>query len=87
MNSLVRDKVKRLVLIGEAAPMIKKHWGSLVETVEAKTMDDAVVAAAALAGQGDVVLLSPACASWDMFKDYEDRGRAFKRSVRQVLEA
>jgi UDP-N-acetylmuramoylalanine--D-glutamate ligase len=50
-------------------------------------MDDAVKAASQLAGDGDVVLLSPACASWDMFKDFEERGNAFKRSVRRVIEA
>lgn len=87
LNSLIRDKVKKLILIGESTPMIKKSWGSLVETVEAKDMEEAVTLAAGSAAQGDIVLLSPACASWDMFKDYEDRGRAFKRSVRAVIEA
>jgi UDP-N-acetylmuramoylalanine--D-glutamate ligase len=87
LNSLVRDRVKGLVLIGQATPVIKKHWGALVTTSEAKDMDDAVKAASQLAGDGDVVLLSPACASWDMFKDFEERGNAFKRSVRRVIEA
>jgi len=87
LNSLVRDRVKSLVLIGQATPVIKKHWGSLVTTAEAKDMDDAVKVASETAGDGDVVLLSPACASWDMFKDFEERGNAFKRCVRRVLEA
>jgi UDP-N-acetylmuramoylalanine--D-glutamate ligase len=88
LNSLVRDRVKGLVVIGETAPLIKKHWGTLVQTcTDAKDMDDAVKVATNLAGNGDVVLLSPACASWDMFKDYEDRGRAFKRSVRAIMES
>ncbi len=87
LNSLVRDRVKSLVVLGQCKSKIKKAWGPFVETLEAETMDDAVRIATELAADGDVVLLSPACASWDMFKDYEDRGRAFKRSVKAILEA
>ncbi|MDK2970785.1 MAG: UDP-N-acetylmuramoylalanine--D-glutamate ligase [Candidatus Sumerlaeota bacterium] len=87
LNGLVRDKVKRLVVIGESAPLIIKSWGTLVETVQAKDMEEAVKLASANTGDGDIVLLSPACASWDMFKDYEERGRTFKRHVRDVLDA
>jgi len=85
LNSLVKERVKGLVLIGEARPLIKKAWGGLVETREAGSMEEAVKVAASLAKTGDVVLLSPACASFDMFKDYEDRGRQFKRCVRNHL--
>ncbi len=87
LNSLVRDRVKTLVVMGQCKDKIRKTWGSFVETIEAKDMDDAVRLASGQANDGDVVLLSPACASWDMFKDYEDRGRAFKRSVKAILEA
>ncbi|CAN5408187.1 UDP-N-acetylmuramoyl-L-alanine--D-glutamate ligase [soil metagenome] len=85
LNSLIKQRVKGLVLIGEATPLIKKAWGHLVPTKEAATMEDAVKLAGSMAVTGDVVLLSPACSSFDMFKDYEDRGRAFKRCVRGYL--
>lgn len=85
LNSLVKDRVKGLVLIGEAGPVMKRAWGQLAETRDAKTMEEAVKVAAGMAGAGDVVLLSPACASFDMFKDYEERGRTFKRCVRNQL--
>ncbi len=85
LNHLVKERVRALVLIGEAAPTIKKHWGKLVPTREAANMDEAVKMAAGLAQPHDVVLLSPACSSFDMFKDFEDRGCAFKRSVRSFL--
>ena len=86
LNSLVRDRVKRLVLIGEAKDQIRRHWGALAPTVDASSMEDAVRQAHAGAEPGDIVLLSPACASWDMFKDFEERGRAFKRHVRAVID-
>ncbi|MDX2176220.1 MAG: UDP-N-acetylmuramoyl-L-alanine--D-glutamate ligase [Candidatus Sumerlaeia bacterium] len=85
LNHLIKEKVRGLVLIGEAAPLIEKHWGALVPTRRAKDMDEAVKSAAGLAQPGDVVLLSPACASFDMFRDFEDRGASFKRSVRNHL--
>ncbi len=85
LNSLVKERVKGLVLIGEAKPLIKRAWGHLVETREAGSMEEAVKVASAMSRSGDVVLLSPACASFDMFKDYEDRGRQFKRCVRTQL--
>jgi UDP-N-acetylmuramoylalanine--D-glutamate ligase len=85
LNQLVKSKVRALVLIGEAAPKIQKHWGELVPTKRAASMDEAVKMAAGLAQPGDVVMLSPACASFDMYRDYEDRGMAFKRAVRNFL--
>ncbi|MCC7391482.1 UDP-N-acetylmuramoyl-L-alanine--D-glutamate ligase [Candidatus Sumerlaeota bacterium] len=85
LNSLVKERVKALILLGEAKPLIKKAWGNLVETKEAATMEEAVKIATGISRTGDVVLLSPACASFDMFKDYEDRGRVFKRCVRNQL--
>jgi len=86
LNHLVKSKVKHLVLLGEAAGLIENVWGSLVPTLRVETMKDAVEQATRLAASGDVVLLSPACTSFDMFKDYEDRGRQFKRCVRQWLD-
>jgi UDP-N-acetylmuramoylalanine--D-glutamate ligase len=87
LNSLIRDKVKKLVLIGEAAPVIRKAWGSLVPTVEARDMKQAVQLATEAATEGDIVLLSPACASWDMFPNFEERGKTYKRDVRSHLES
>jgi UDP-N-acetylmuramoylalanine--D-glutamate ligase len=55
--------------------------GASTETVFARTLQDAVLLASQRASRGDVVLLSPACASFDMFKDFEDRGRQFKEAV------
>lgn len=81
---LFRRKVKLLVLIGKAAEKMAKAVGTATETVFAKTLQDAVQLAAKRAASGDVVLLSPACASFDMFKDFEDRGRQFKEAVRAL---
>jgi len=81
---LFRRKVKLLVLIGKAAEKMAKAVGTATETVLAKTLQDAVQLAAKRAANGDVVLLSPACASFDMFKDFEDRGRQFKEAVKSL---
>ena len=81
MYGLFKQKVKLLILIGKAADKMAKAVGTAAETVFAKTLQDAVRLAATRASRGDVVLLSPACASFDMFKDFEDRGRQFKDAV------
>lgn len=78
---LLRQKVKLLVLIGKAADKMAKALSASTETVIAKTLQDAVKLSASRASRGDVVLLSPACASFDMFRDFEDRGRQFKEAV------
>jgi len=76
--------VKCLVLIGEAREKIKRALGDLTETILAGTLEEAVSIARGKADKGDVVLLSPACASFDMFRDFEDRGRQFKDIVRRL---
>jgi UDP-N-acetylmuramoylalanine--D-glutamate ligase len=81
LYGLFKQKVKLLVLIGKAADKMAKVLGTSTETVFAKTLQDAVQLASKRAKRGDVVLLSPACASFDMFKDFEDRGRQFKEAV------
>ena len=81
---LFRQKVKLLILIGKAADKMAKAVGTATETVFAKTLQDAVQLAAKRAASGDVVLLSPACASFDMFTDFEDRGRQFKEAVKNL---
>jgi UDP-N-acetylmuramoylalanine--D-glutamate ligase len=73
-----------VVAIGEAAPLIKDALDGVVDVLEAKTFEDAVRDAFALAKPRGVVLLAPACASFDMFRDYADRGRRFKEEVAKL---
>lgn len=80
----VRRRVKRAILIGEAAPRIAAALGGFDRISPAATLREAVSLAAREATAGDVVLLSPACASFDMFADYQDRGRQFKELVNQL---
>ena len=70
-----------VVAIGEARPLVRAALGDAVPFVEAASMDDAVARARELARPGSVVLLAPACSSFDMFSDYAARGRAFKAAV------
>jgi UDP-N-acetylmuramoylalanine--D-glutamate ligase len=70
------------VLIGEATERIADAIGDAVPVHRAKTLDDAVRESARLAKRGDAVLLSPACSSYDMFRDYKHRGDEFVRAVR-----
>jgi UDP-N-acetylmuramoylalanine--D-glutamate ligase len=85
MEQLVRDKVKAIVCLGEDNQKIHDAFGNMVDKlVDAGTMKDAVTAAYYLAKDGDVVLLSPACASFDLFDNYEDRGNQFKAAVRAL---
>lgn len=80
--SQVRAKVRSVVLIGESAVELAGLAGAAhVEWHLASDMEDAVAMAAGLAQPGDVVLLAPACASYDMYKDYEERGAVFKQAV------
>jgi len=80
----VSGKVKALILIGEASAKIKEALGDLAETVQAQDLEEAVKLSMQMAKKGDVVLLSPGCASFDMFRDYEDRGRQFKKLVMEL---
>lgn len=84
LYDLFRQKVKLLILIGKAADKMAQALGKATETVFATTLQEAVRLASAKAASGDVVLLSPACASFDMFKDFEDRGRQFKDAVKAL---
>jgi UDP-N-acetylmuramoylalanine--D-glutamate ligase len=85
------ERAKAVVLVGETAPQIRAaieeaqaRRGKLVQKVEADTFEDAVRLAASAASPGDVVLLSPACASFDMFRNYKERGDRFKELVRSM---
>jgi UDP-N-acetylmuramoylalanine--D-glutamate ligase len=78
---------KALVLIGEDGPKIEAAVAASVPKVRATTLRDAIEQSKALAADGDAVLLSPACASFDMFKNYEDRGQQFVATVKDVVGA
>jgi UDP-N-acetylmuramoylalanine--D-glutamate ligase len=88
LNDLLRQRVKRVYTIGAAAAKIESQIVSSkdggVEVVHAETLENALRKASAVAQPGDVVLLAPACASFDQFKNYEHRGRAFKEIVRAL---
>lgn len=82
----LRDKGRAAVLIGEARDLIAEAIGNAVPVRTAESMDAAVRMASELAQSGDAVLLSPACSSFDMFRDYKERGDAFVRAVMNLPE-
>jgi UDP-N-acetylmuramoylalanine--D-glutamate ligase len=84
LRSPVRSRVKHVVLIGEAAGKIRQALSGTVDMSEAPSMQEAVSICRALARRGDTVLLAPACASFDMFQNYEHRGRVFKEAVHEL---
>jgi UDP-N-acetylmuramoylalanine--D-glutamate ligase len=85
LNDLLKQRVKRVYTIGAAAEKIESQIKN-VEVVHAETLENALKKANAVAEPGDVVLLAPACASFDQFKNYEERGRAFKQIVLALAE-
>lgn len=84
LRPLVKEKVKSLVLIGAAQKIIANVLGDLTDVVMADSMAAAVREASVRAVSGDIVLLSPECASFDMFKDYADRGNKFAEEVMKL---
>jgi UDP-N-acetylmuramoylalanine--D-glutamate ligase len=81
---LISQKVRTAVLIGEAADKMEQVFSPFTRIVRAGDMEEAVNIARTLAQPGDAVLLSPACSSFDMFTDFEERGRVFKELVRKL---
>jgi UDP-N-acetylmuramoylalanine--D-glutamate ligase len=86
LREVVGRKVKHLVLVGEAADLMRAALGTVVSTETATTMDEAVGRAMAAARGGDLVLLAPGCASYDMFSGYEERGRVFADCVLRLRQ-
>jgi UDP-N-acetylmuramoylalanine--D-glutamate ligase len=87
LRELIQSRVKRLILIGEAKERMNRELGALTDTAMAKTLEDAVLLAYQMAKKGEVVLLSPACSSFDMFRDYKERGKIFKEAVHRLRKA
>jgi UDP-N-acetylmuramoylalanine--D-glutamate ligase len=81
MNELLRERVKTVYTIGSAAAKIAAHIHDTVPLIAAETLANAVAKAAEAAKPGDVILLAPACSSFDQFQNYEHRGRVFKELV------
>ena len=85
LMSLVHEKVKAIICLGVENKKIIEAFGNVVDVmIEVTSMNDAVRMAQRMAEKGDAVLLSPACASFDLFDDYEDRGRQFKQAVQNL---
>ena len=85
ITELVKEKVKAIICLGADNRKIHEAFGNLISPiVNTGSASEAVHAAFHFASKGDVVLLSPACASFDLFKNYEDRGNQFKKAVKEL---
>jgi UDP-N-acetylmuramoylalanine--D-glutamate ligase len=85
LAELVKEKVKAIICLGKDNKKIHEAFDGMVENIiDTENAADAVRAAFHYATKGDVVLLSPACASFDLFKNYEDRGNQFKKAVKEL---
>jgi UDP-N-acetylmuramoylalanine--D-glutamate ligase len=78
------DRIRAVVAIGEAAPDLVRVFAGVRPVLTAATIEDAVHDAFGLAGPGGIVLLAPACASWDQFANYEERGNRFAAAARAL---
>ncbi|MDP8298996.1 MAG: UDP-N-acetylmuramoyl-L-alanine--D-glutamate ligase [Candidatus Tantalella remota] len=81
---LVKSKVETMVVIGEAADKMREVFSPEVKVVEKETLEEAVTEAASIAQKGEAVVLSPMCSSFDMFRNYKERGEVFQRAVKAL---
>ncbi len=86
MAPLVRERVAAVYTIGSAAEKIERELAGVVKIVTAKTLANAIALATEATKPGDTVLLAPACSSFDMFENYEHRGRVFRECVLGLAE-
>lgn len=86
VRGVIKRKVKIAVLIGATRPIMREAWEGTTEILEAADLDEACRLSIEKAAEGDTVILSPACASFDMFKNYEERGKLFKEKIKKRLE-
>jgi UDP-N-acetylmuramoylalanine--D-glutamate ligase len=87
LAEVMRKRGRAAVLIGEAAPKIKAVLAPVVPVKMAADMDEAVELAAGLAERGDAVVLSPACSSFDMFRDYAHRAEVYRTAVQALISS
>jgi UDP-N-acetylmuramoylalanine--D-glutamate ligase len=87
LSDLIKERVKALVLLGETRELLARVWAGLAPISRAADLADAVLQAWELARPGDVVLLSPGCASFDMFRDYVHRGQVYQALVGELADA
>jgi UDP-N-acetylmuramoylalanine--D-glutamate ligase len=85
LSKVVRGKVKHAILIGEMAPRISESWSTVVPCSIANTLRDAVSEARRQSEEGDVVLFSPGTSSFDMFRNYADRGNQFREIIQELI--
>jgi UDP-N-acetylmuramoylalanine--D-glutamate ligase len=87
LNELLRQRVKRVYTIGAAAAKIESQIQGAAPVTSAETLESAIRQASESAAAGEVVLLAPACSSFDQFDNYEQRGKVFKEIVRSLAMA
>ncbi|MEI6346343.1 MAG: cyanophycin synthetase [Bacteroidota bacterium] len=85
LRDIVKEKVKTIICLGKDKHTIVEAFSDIIDDIsESESMDEVVLRAYYRANKGDIVLLSPACASFDMYENYEARGEAFKRAVAEL---
>jgi UDP-N-acetylmuramoylalanine--D-glutamate ligase len=85
LDELVKNRVKGMVCLGTDNTKLEEHFGGRVEKfIQTDQLEEAIKEAMGWANEGDIIMLSPACASFDLFKNYEDRGDRFKAAVKKL---